>query len=51
MIDHLLLRFTTLVLDILVATRMAPDEKDLQMALLRQQLRILERKTKTKCLC
>jgi hypothetical protein len=37
-----------LVLDVLAATRVAADEKDLEIALLRQQLHILERKSNTK---
>jgi hypothetical protein len=37
-----------LIFDALSACRVAPDEKDLQIALLRQQLRVLERKAKAK---
>ncbi len=48
MIYHLLFCFVTLVLDVFVSVRVAPTEKDLQIALLRQQLRILERKSKAK---
>jgi len=48
MIYHLLFCFVTLVLDVFASVRVAPTEKDLQIALLRQQLRILERKSKTK---
>lgn len=48
MIYHLLLCFITLMFDVFASIRVAPDEKDLQIALLRQQLRILERKSKTK---
>lgn len=48
MIYHLLLCFTTLILDIFASMHIAPEEKDLQIALLRQQLRILERKSRTK---
>ena len=46
MIYHLLLCFVTLIFDVFASIRVAPDEKDLQIALLRQQLRILERKAK-----
>jgi hypothetical protein len=48
MIYYLLLCFTTLLLDVFASTRLAPDEKDLQIALLHQQLRILNRKSKSK---
>jgi putative transposase len=48
MIYHLLLCFIGLMLDLFAAVQTAPDEKDLQIVLLRQQLRILERKTRTK---
>ena len=48
MIYHLLFCFVTFVLDVFVSVRVAPTEKDLQIALLRQQLRILERKSRTK---
>jgi hypothetical protein len=48
MIYSLLLCFIGLVLDLFAAIQITPDEKDLQIALLRQQLRILERKTRTK---
>jgi putative transposase len=48
MIYPLLLCFIGLVLDLFAAIQTAPDEKDLQIVLLRQQLRILERKTRTK---
>jgi hypothetical protein len=48
MIYHFLLCFATLIFDVFASIRVAPDEKDLQIALLRQQLRILERKAKTK---
>jgi putative transposase len=48
MIYHLLLCFIGLVLDLFDVIQTAPDEKDLQIVLLRQQLRILERKTRTK---
>ena len=48
MIYHLAFCFVTLVLDVFASVRVAPNEKDLQIALLRQQLRILERKSKTK---
>lgn len=37
--------FVALVLDMLAAVGVAADEKDLEVALLRQQLRILERKS------
>jgi putative transposase len=48
MIYHLLFCFVTLVLDVFASAGVAPTEKDLQIALLRQQLHILERKSKTK---
>ena len=48
MIFHLLFCFVTLVLDIFASVRVAPSEKDLQIALLRQQLRLLERNSRTK---
>ena len=48
MVYHFLLCFTTLIFDVFASIRLAPDEKDLQLALLRQQLRVLERKAKTK---
>ena len=48
MIFHLLFCFVTLILDIFASVRVAPSEKDLQIALLRQQLRLLERKSTTK---
>ena len=48
MVYHLLLCFTTLIFDVFASIRSAPDEKDLQIALLQQQLRVLERKAKTK---
>ncbi|HVO72141.1 MAG TPA: hypothetical protein VMT24_18955 [Aggregatilineaceae bacterium] len=46
MIYQFLLCFVRLVLDIVAAAGVAADEKDLEIALLRQQLRVLERKTK-----
>ena len=46
MIYHLLFCFVTLVFDIFSSVRVAPSEKDLQIALLRQQLRILQRTSK-----
>jgi putative transposase len=48
MIYHFLRCFITLLFDVWSARRVVPDEKDLQIALLRQQLRVLERKAKTK---
>lgn len=48
MVFALLHRFITLVLDVLATVGIAADEKDLEIALLRQQLRILERKGKGK---
>jgi hypothetical protein len=48
MIYPFLLCFATLRFDGLASIRLAPDEKDLQIALLRQQRRILERKLKSK---
>jgi hypothetical protein len=46
MVYHFLLCITTLIFDLFASIRLAPDEKDLQIALLRQQLRVLERKIK-----
>lgn len=48
MIYQFLLCFVCLVLDALAAAGVATQEKDLEIALLRQQLRILERKAHTK---
>jgi putative transposase len=48
MIYHLVLCFSALILDLLATVSTPPNEKDLQIILLRQQLRILERKLKTK---
>jgi hypothetical protein len=48
MIYDLLMCFFGLVLDVFASARIAPDEKDIQIALLRQQLRILERRSRTK---
>lgn len=48
MLYHLLFGCIGLALDFFAAIRIAPDEKDLQIILLRQQLRILERKSSTK---
>src|SRR5579859_3923619 len=48
MIFALLHAFIALVLDILATVGVAADEKDLEIALLRQQLPILERKSKGK---
>src|SRR5512140_1663637 len=45
MIFALLYDFITLILDVLSTMGIAADEKDLEIALLRQQLRILERKS------
>ncbi len=44
MIFALLYAFITLVLDVLATVGVAADEKDLEIPLLRQQLRILELK-------
>src|SRR5512135_1919427 len=46
MIFALLHGFIGLVLDVLATVGVAGNEKDLEIALLRQQLRILERKNK-----
>src|SRR5690242_7800089 len=48
MLYHLLLCFVHLVLDVLAAAGVATSEKDLQIALLRQRVRILERKVSVK---
>ena len=45
---HLLLCFVALVLDLLANAGLAAEDKDLEIALLRQQLRVMERKTKQK---
>lgn len=45
---HFLLCFTAFIFDVFASIRLAPDEKDLQIALLRQQLRVLKRKAKAK---
>ncbi|MHB8629899.1 MAG: helix-turn-helix domain-containing protein [Aggregatilineales bacterium] len=45
MIYPVLMCFVSLMLDVLAAAGVAANEKDLEIALLRQQLRILERKT------
>ncbi len=47
MIYQLILCFVCLLLDTLAAAGVAAQEKDLEIALLRQQLRILERKVNT----
>jgi hypothetical protein len=46
MVYHFLLCITTLIFDLFASICLAPDEKDLQIVLLRQQLRVLERKIK-----
>ncbi len=48
MVYHFLLYLTTLIFDLFASIRLAPDEKDLQIALLQQQLRVLKRKVKKK---
>src|SRR5260221_1413621 len=48
MIYHLLLCFASLVLDLMAAAGVSAEEKDLEIALLREQLRVLERKTSVK---
>mgnify|MGYP000599986917 CR=1 FL=1 len=48
MIYHFLLCFASLIFDVFASIRLVPDEKDLQIALLRQQLRVLERKVRRK---
>jgi putative transposase len=48
MIFALLYNFISLILDVLSTMGIAADEKDLEIALLSQQLRILERKGKGK---
>src|SRR5260221_1171845 len=45
MIYQLLLYFPSLVLDLMAGAGVAAEDKDLEIALLRQQLRVLERKT------
>lgn len=51
MIYQLILCFVCLFLDALAAAGVAAHEKDLEIALLRQQLRILERKANAKPRC
>jgi hypothetical protein len=41
-----LLCFVSLVVDLLVTARISPDDRDLEIVLLRQQLRVLERRLK-----
>ena len=48
MVCHFLLCLIALIFDVFASIRLAPDKKDLQIALLRQQLRVLERKIKKK---
>lgn len=48
MIYQLLFCFASLVLDLMAAAGVAAEEKDLEIALLRQQMRVLERKTSAK---
>ena len=48
MVYHFLLCLIALIFEVFASIRLAPDEKDLQIALLRQQLRVLERKIKKK---
>ncbi len=48
MLFALLHGFVALILGVLAALSVAADEKDLEIALLRQQLRILERKARSK---
>ena len=45
MIYQVLMYFVSLLLDIMAAAGVAAKDKDLEIALLRQQLRVLERKT------
>src|SRR5260370_31282944 len=45
MIYQVLMYFVSLLLDIMAAAGVAAEDKDLEIALLRQQLRVLERKT------
>jgi hypothetical protein len=47
MVYQLLLCFTTFILNLFATVNTPPGEKDLQIILLRQQLRILERKLNT----
>ena len=48
MIYNLIRCIVSLVLDLLTTVRVSANEKDLEIVLLRQQLRILERKAQTK---
>lgn len=48
MINHVVFCLVTLVLDVFASVQVAPTEKDLQIALLRQQLRMLERNSQTR---
>lgn len=47
MIYHLLFRMVTPVLDVVASVLVVPSEKDFQISLLRQHLRILEHKSGT----
>ena len=51
MVFHCLLCFVSLFLDILSTFGLAKDKKDLEIALLRQQLRILERRVHRQVRC
>ena len=48
MIYHLLFCLVTRILDVFASVHVAPHDKDLQIALLRQQLRMLVRQSTTK---
>jgi hypothetical protein len=48
MIYQVLMGFVSLILDLVAAVGVSAEEKDLEIALLRQQLRILERKASRK---
>jgi hypothetical protein len=48
MIYRVLFCFVTLIFDVFASIRISPAEKDLQIVLLRQQLRLLESTAKTK---
>ena len=48
MVYHFLLCLIALIFAVFASIRLGPDEKDLQIVLFRQQLRVLERKIKKK---
>ena len=51
MLFHCLLCVVLLLLDVLSTARLASEQKDLEIALLRQQLRVLERRVQAQVRC